>query len=129
LPCQRLTRHSSGPPPVAAELQRNPPVPDALPTSVLETARRFWREFVAAWLFPPFFLFGGVAAERLEHPGLFFWLLALPLFFWSFGRASRPWVRREVRYWHAVTLGMLVPFGVFALSAYARLVFMAHHGG
>ena len=102
---------------------------DALPRSLLQSARLFWREFIGAWLFPLFFLLGGVAAERLGHPALFFWLVAMPLFFWAFARASRPWLRKQVKYWHAVVLGMLLPFAVFALAVYARLVAVHLQGG
>jgi uncharacterized Tic20 family protein len=103
-------------------------MPGAPSHSLFQTARTFWREFFAAWLFPLVFLFGGVASERVGHPVLFFWLVAMPLFFWAFARASRPWLRKQVKYWHAVVLGMLLPFAVFAVAVYLRLLIIHGQG-
>jgi hypothetical protein len=64
------------------------------------------------------FLFGGLLAEGLGSPLLFFWFVAAPLFFWSFHRASRVRASR----WHVVFWAMLVPFSVFVAAVLARLL-------
>lgn len=102
------------------------------PASLFAAARTFWRSFAPAWLFPFVLLYGGLAAERLGHPGLFFWLFAAPLFFWSYFRASRPWMERRIRYWHGAFWVMLFPFLIWAVAVYSRLAIVhlsgAAHG-
>jgi len=90
--------------------------------SLMGAAKMHWRAFAPAWVFPVFFLFGGVESERLGHPLLFFWLIAVPLFFWTFGRAAAVWSRRQLGYWPTVFWAILVPFLIWAVAVYTRLV-------
>jgi hypothetical protein len=85
-------------------------------------AKLFWREFAPAWIFPVLFLYGGLASERVGHPLAFFWLIAVPLLFWCFARAARPWLQGHLSYWHCVFWSMLVPFAIWAAAVYSRLV-------
>jgi len=89
--------------------------------SLAATARDYWRAFAPAWVFPLVFLYGGLASERIGHASLFFWAIATPLFFWSFGRASAPWLRQEVSYWHGVFWSMVMPFLIWVLAVFSRL--------
>lgn len=88
-------------------------------TTLLRTARVHWRSFAPAWGFPFVFLFGGLAAERIGHPLIFFFLVAVPLFFWSFSRATAPWLKQEIGYWHCIFWAVVVRFllWVFAVAA------------
>ena len=97
--------------------------------SLFETVRLFWREYLAAWLYPLLLLFGGSASARLGHPVLFLWLVGFPLFFWSFWRASRPWLSKRIPYWHAVVLGVLIPFAIFVFAVNVRLAVIHLKGG
>jgi len=92
------------------------------PATLIDAAKAFWGNFLPAWIFPVFFLFGGLASETLGHPLLFFWLVALPLFFWSFLRWARLGLERKVRYWHAVFWGMVFPFIIGVTTAFSRLI-------
>jgi hypothetical protein len=83
--------------------------------TLLGAAREHWRSFLPAWLFPIVFFYGGKVADRVDHPGLFFFVVAIPLFFWSYGRASSVWTRREISYRHAVLLGLVAPFVVWVV--------------
>lgn len=92
------------------------------PTTLIGTGRAFWRNFLPAWIFPVFIIFGGLASDTLGHPLLFFWLVASPLFFWSFFRWARLWLERKVRYWHAAFWGMVFPFIIAVATAFSRLI-------
>lgn len=81
----------------------------------LDAAKKHWRSFLPAWLFPIVFFYGGKIADRADHPGLFFFAIAIPLFFWSYGRASSVWTRREISYRHAVLMGLLAPLVVWVV--------------
>jgi hypothetical protein len=94
-------------------------------TSLIGAARAHWRSFGPVWVFPLVFLFGGLASERLGHPTLFYWVVALPLFFWAFFRATAVWRKGLLSYWHTVFWAMLVPFLIWAVAVYARL-FVLH---
>ena len=89
--------------------------------SLIEAAKIHWRSFAPAWVFPLVFLFGGLASERLGHPALFFWIVALPLFFWAFSRATAVWRKGGLGYWPTVFWAMLVPFLIWAAAVYAGL--------
>ena len=91
---------------------------DQAQTTLLASARNYWRSFAAAWVFPLVFLFGGLLSEELGHPLVFFWLIAAPFFFWSFFRAFRA----PVNYWHMAFWGFLVPFIIWAAAVYTRLL-------
>jgi len=90
-------------------------------STLIGTAKIFWRDFVPAWAFPVIFLYGSLAFERLGPPFLYF-CLAAPLFFWSFNRASRPYSQKNARYWHVVFWGMVVPFIVWAFAVISRII-------
>ena len=93
--------------------------------TLLSSARIHWRAFVLAWFFPVVFLFGGLTADRVGYPTVFFFAV-LPLFFWSFGRASGPWKKREITYWHGVFLGLVAPFLIWAIAVSLHVVISAH---
>lgn len=93
-----------------------------LPATLFEAGRIFWRSFAPAWLFPVVFLYGGIASEKLGYPLPFFFLVAIPLFFWSFFRASRPWIDQRIRFWHSAFLGVLLPFVVGTIAVVPRNV-------
>ncbi len=90
--------------------------------ALVSTARSYWRSFAPAWIFPLIFLYGGLASDQLGHPDLFFWLIAVPLFFWSFRLALTPCLRKEISYGHYVFWGMVTPFLILATAVYSRLV-------
>jgi hypothetical protein len=94
------------------------------PVALMNTARVYWRSFAPAWIFPVFFLYGGLASESLGHPLLFFWGIAAPLFLWSFFRAVRV-VEHGVSFWHCVFWAMLVPFVIWAGAVFSRLAYAA----
>jgi len=89
--------------------------------ALLQVAKLHWRSFWPAWVFPAFMLFGGLLADKLNHPLLFFNVLGIPLFFWSGLRAVGPWVRREIRYTHFVFWSMIVPFITWGILVFARI--------
>ena len=93
--------------------------------SLIAAAKMHWRVFLPAWIFPLVVLFGGVASEQLGHPALFFWVIAAPLFFWSFFRAMGVCRRGQLSYWYTVFWGMLVPFIIWVVVVYSRL-FVLH---
>jgi hypothetical protein len=86
---------------------------DLRPSTPLGAARAYWRRFAPAWIFPIVFLFGFRASEGLGTPtSVLYWLVALPLFFWCFFRFARLWLEKRIRYWHCVTLGLVLPFAI-----------------
>lgn len=93
-------------------------------TTFFATAKAHWRSFLPAWVFPVLFLYGSLASESADHFALFFWIVAVPLFFWSFSRATRPSIRLKIGYWRCVFWAMVVPFLVWTaagLSTFAML--------
>ena len=94
----------------------------AIPATLLDAAKTFWRSFVPVWVFPVVFLFGGVASEQLGHPVVFFWLVALPLFFWSFSRAIRLWLEKKIKYSHIAFWAFAFPFMIWVVAVFTRLI-------
>ena len=92
--------------------------------SLSDAARSHWRSFLPAWIFPFVFFYGGGVSDSLGHPNLFFIMIAMPLFYWSFYRASRPWLQRRVKYWHCVFWAMLVPFCMGIVAVASRLALL-----
>jgi hypothetical protein len=99
---------------------RAPTVSDSCNATLLATVRIHWRSFVPAWIFPAIFFYGGLIADHLGHSNLFF-IVELPLFFLSFSRASRLWIRRDVSYWHVIFLSVITPFVILAFAVFAHL--------
>jgi hypothetical protein len=91
----------------------------------MATVRMYWRRFLPAWVFPFIFLYGELAANEAGHPVVFFWAVAAPLFFWSFGRATLPWLRQEAHYWHIVFWAMVVPFLIWVFAVFSRIAVLA----
>jgi hypothetical protein len=91
-----------------------------IPDSLFETAKMFWRYFVVAWVFPVVLVYAGIGLAELEHPLIFF-MTALPLLFWSFFRASRPWMGQRVQFWYSATLGIVFPLLVCAGTVLVNL--------
>ena len=95
------------------------------PRGLFASARRHWRSLLPSWLFPIVFLFGGFALDgAIGHSTLTFWVLWLPLFFWSFSRATTPFRRREMPITHVWVWAMLVPFLLWVIAVEARLAFL-----
>ena len=90
---------------------------------LIAVGKAYWRSFLPAWLFPVFFLYGGLASESAGHPELFFWVIAAPLFFWSFFRATRASIQLKIGYWRCVFWAMVVPFLVWTVAVLSRLPF------
>jgi len=88
---------------------------------LVAAAKAHWRSFLPAWIFPFIFLYGGLASDAIGHPQLFFSVIATPLFFWSFYRATHLSIRRKIGYWRCVFWGMVVPFMVWILAVFTRL--------
>jgi hypothetical protein len=101
------------------------------PTNLWGSAKTYWRSFLPAWLFPFVFFYGGGVSDSLGYPNLFFAVVALPLFFWCFFRATRPWHRHQVRYWHCVFWAMVIPFlvGIVAVGSRLALLGLLHGVG
>jgi len=93
-------------------------------TSIRGTAQAHWRSFMPAWFFPFVFFYGGGISDSLGYPTLFFVLIALPLFFWTFFRATRPYVQDRARYWPCVFLGLVVPFFLGIVAVGSRLALL-----
>jgi hypothetical protein len=79
----------------------------------LGAVRKQWQSFLPAWIFPIVFFYGGKVADGVGHPNLFLFVVAIPLFLWSYGRASAVWIRREISYRHAVLMGLVTPFVIW----------------
>jgi len=94
------------------------------PPTLFAAAKCFWRNFAPAWVFPVFFLYGGLAAEEIGHPFLFMSFCAIPLFFWSFFRASRPWLQQKIKYWHCAFWAIIFPFIIWAFAVFSRLALL-----
>jgi hypothetical protein len=101
------------------------------PTNLWGAAESYWRSFFPAWIFPFVFFYGGAVSDSLGHPDLFFVVVALPLFFWCFFRATRPWLHHQVKYWHCIFWAMVVPFliGIVAVGSRLALLGLLHGGG
>jgi hypothetical protein len=97
---------------------------DSRSLTLLGAVRQHWRSFIPAWLFPLFFLNGGQLAEQSGHTLLFFWVVAVPLFLWSGNRASKPWMKKQIRYWPMVFWSIIVPFTVWGLAVFSRLFYL-----
>ena len=93
--------------------------------TLLAAARVHWRSFAPAWLFPFVFLYGGLASEASGHEQSFFLLIAAPLFFWSFFRATRPLRQAELEYWPCVFWAIIVPFLVWGAAVFSRLLVLS----
>jgi len=93
-------------------------------TSIRGTAQAHWRSFMPAWFFPFVFFYGGGVSDSLGYPTLFFLLIALPLFFWTFFRATRPYAQDRARYWPCVFLGLVVPFFLGIVAVGSRLALL-----
>ena len=91
-------------------------------TTLMEVAKANWRALAPVWVFPLFFLLGGAAAHALGYLNLFFWFVAIPVFFWSFYRALAACRRAKVRYWHAAFWVVLVPLAISGIAVYSRLL-------
>jgi hypothetical protein len=98
---------------------------DVIPKTLVGAAREFWPYFAPAWLFPLAFLIFG-------HTGLLsqatFILVVTPVFFFAFIRASLPWLRRKVRYWHAVFWSVLVPFIIWCCAVFGSGLLLGNWG-
>ena len=105
---------------MVVQTNRAADVSDSRETTLLASARKHWRALAPAWAFPIVFFCGSLLADRIGHPNIFFVAL-LPLFFWSFGRASGLWLRREIRYGHAVFWCIIVPFVIWGIAVFAHL--------
>jgi hypothetical protein len=92
------------------------------PSTLIKTAKIFWRDFAPAWAFPVIFLYGGRASDELGHPLLFFYFVVAPFFFWSLNRAWRPFFQQKVRYWHSLFWGMLLPCVIWAVAVAFNVV-------
>lgn len=91
-----------------------------LPATLFEAGKIFWRSFAPAWLFPVIVLYGGIASDELGYPLPFFFFVAIPLFFWSFFRASRPWRDQRIQFWHSAFWGLLLPLLVGMVAVLSR---------
>lgn len=91
-----------------------------LPATLFKAGKLFWRIFAPAWLFPVVFLYGGIASEELGYPLPFFFFVAIPLFFWSFFRASRPWLDQKIQFWHSAFWGLLLPLLIWTVAVLSR---------
>ncbi|WP_342617098.1 hypothetical protein [Rhodoferax sp. GW822-FHT02A01] len=89
--------------------------------SLSDAVRKHWRNFLFAWVLPLVLLFGSRIAEKAGHLNLFFIFVAMPLFFWSSHIASRPYQKRQITYFHAVVLGLIIPFLVWTLAVMCTL--------
>ena len=94
------------------------------PMSLLGGARLHWRSFAPAWLFPILFLYGGLASDSVGRQSWVFWLVAAPLFYWSFFRATRPLRHGELGYWPCMFWAMVVPFLIWVAAVFFRLLLL-----
>jgi hypothetical protein len=93
-------------------------------TSLWGAAKAHWRNFAPAWVFPIVFFYGGGVSDSLGHPQLFVAFVALPLFFLSFFYAVRPWLRRQIKYWHCMFWVTVFPFLVGFAAVGSRLALL-----
>jgi hypothetical protein len=94
-------------------------------TSLSDAARSHWRSFLPAWVFPFVFFYGGSVSDSLGHPNLFFFAVAMPLFYWSSYRAAAPWLRKSIKYWHCFFWAMVVPFFLGIVAVTSRLALLS----
>lgn len=97
----------------------------AIPATLFGAAKTYWRSFVPIWVFPIVFLYGGVASDKMGHPLMFFWLVAMPYFFWCFSRAARIWLAQQIKYSHFAFLVFLFPFMIWTAAVFSRLIVIA----
>ena len=102
---------------------------DKSSTTLIGTAKSHWRAFAPFWAFPVFLMLGGAASHELGYLDLFFWLIGMPVFFWSFYRAVAACRRAQLPYWHAATWVVLAPLAVAAIAVYCRLLVLYLLGG
>jgi hypothetical protein len=83
------------------------------PDTLSAAGRRYWKTFLAMWAAPVVWVSAFVAADRIGHPLLGWWVVGCPFFFWSFVRPARLWLTQRIRYWHWFILGIVIPVIVF----------------
>jgi hypothetical protein len=88
--------------------------------SLLNSAKQNWHSFWPAWAFPVLLIFGSVVLEHSSRPLLIFIIIFIPLFFWSFFRATRPWMRQEIKYSHFAFWVILVPFSTWCILVFLK---------
>jgi hypothetical protein len=86
---------------------------DDKPDDVFAVGRRYWRSFAPLWMAPITVLVAFGVAQRIGHPLLAWWLVAMPLGLWSSIRALRPWASGRIPYRQQVLLGLVVPWLVW----------------
>jgi hypothetical protein len=97
--------------------------PEATPTTtLLGVGRTHWRQFAPAWAFPVFVFYGSALAEQLNIGGVFYWVFVIPLFYWSFFRASKPWLSKSAPYLAVVFWAMVVPFLVWGATVFSNIL-------
>lgn len=84
-------------------------------------AKMHWRSFAPMWIFPVVFLYGGETSYAQRHFNIFFWLVALPVFFWSFSRATTLWREGRSNYPQVAFWAGIVPFLIWVMAVYSRL--------
>jgi hypothetical protein len=91
-------------------------------------AKTYWRSYAPAWIFPVFYVFGDLVAEKNGRALLFTWVVATPLFIWSFHRSTLPWRHGKVSYWNYIFWAILVPVIIWVFAGMILLLFRSLSG-
>lgn len=94
------------------------------PTSLVTVGRRYWRFFIASWLFPIAFLGLFTGAPRLME-SRFASLVWMPVFFISFAFANAPGLLGWVKQRYTMFWGIVVPFCIWTIAVFARLAVLS----
>jgi hypothetical protein len=77
--------------------------------------RRYWRTFAPLWIAPVTVLLAFGVAQRIGHPLLAWWLVAMPVGVWASIRALRPGVSGRIACRQQVLLGIVAPWLVWVV--------------
>jgi hypothetical protein len=96
---------------------------------IVDSAKTHWRKFLPMWIFAPtYMVLGPTFLNNVPHPDLVWYVVIMPIFFWSFFRASSPWRKREIPYPHAIIWTIICPFVLAALVTFVRVELLLHFG-
>jgi len=94
--------------------------------SLFAVPRVLWRSFVAVWIFPVFFFLGSQVAGRVAFfPAWLFWVVAVPLFFFGFGRPAFLFFRQRLSFISAIVWGAIAPWLIWSGLVIAQ--YGVHH--
>jgi len=95
---------------------------DTKPDTLFGAAKRYWKNFVLAWLFPIFFYYSESIAKQIDLPfRIFFTYIDMPIYFFAFIVSIIPWVRRKILYKHITFWALLFPFMIWVFIVFINI--------